>query len=104
VVQLLGVLQRLVSSGNTVVVIEHHLDVIRCADWIIDLGPEGGPAGGQLIARGTPEQVAQVESSHTGRFLRAKLGLGAAAPASQPRKTRKTSLKPKREKRAIAAQ
>jgi excinuclease ABC subunit A len=102
VVQLLGVLQRLVSSGNTVVVIEHHLDVIRCADWVIDLGPEGGPAGGQLIAQGTPEQVAQVESSHTGRFVRAKLGLAAAAPASQPRKTRKAALKPKREKRAIA--
>ncbi|HTV19833.1 MAG TPA: excinuclease ABC subunit UvrA, partial [Polyangiaceae bacterium] len=107
VVQLLGVLQRLVSSGNTVVVIEHHLDVIRCADWIIDLGPEGGPAGGQLIAEGTPDRVARVEASHTGRFLRAKLGMpAAAAPASQPRprKTAKAGVKPKREKRAAAAQ
>jgi excinuclease ABC subunit A len=73
VVQLLGVLQRLVDAGNTVLVIEHHLDVIRAADWIIDLGPEGGPDGGQVLAVGTPEDVAQVEASHTGRFLRDKL-------------------------------
>ncbi|MEY4546389.1 MAG: excinuclease subunit [Pseudomonadota bacterium] len=80
VVQLLGVLQRLVDAGNTVLVIEHHLDVIRAADWIIDLGPEGGPDGGQLLAAGTPEQVAQVEASHTGRFLRAKLTPKPLAP------------------------
>jgi excinuclease ABC subunit A len=97
VVQLLGVLERLVASGNTVVVIEHHLDVIRCADWIIDLGPEGGPDGGRLIAEGTPEQVACVESSHTGRFLRAKLGKPLAPiPASAPRKTAKLRPKSKR--------
>jgi excinuclease ABC subunit A len=97
VVQLLGVLKRLVASGNTVVVIEHHLDVIRCADWIIDLGPEGGPDGGRLIAEGTPEQVACVESSHTGRFLRAKLGKPfAPIPASAPRKTAKLRPKSKR--------
>jgi excinuclease ABC subunit A len=97
VVQLLGVLERLVASGNTVVVIEHHLDVIRCADWIIDLGPEGGPDGGRLIAEGTPEQVASVESSHTGRFLRAKLGKPLAPiPASAPRKTAKLRPKSKR--------
>ncbi len=69
VVQLLDVLKRLVAAGNTVVVIEHHLDVIRCADWIIDLGPEGGPGGGRIIAEGAPEQVALVRESHTGRFL-----------------------------------
>lgn len=68
--RLLHVLQRLVDAGNTVVVIEHNLDVIKMADWIIDLGPEGGAGGGQLIASGTPEQVAEVEGSHTGRFLR----------------------------------
>ena len=74
VVQLLGVLQRLVDAGNSVIVIEHHLDVIRAADWIIDLGPEGGPDGGRLLIAGTPEQVAREASSHTGRFLKTKLG------------------------------
>ncbi len=68
--KLLAVLQRLVDQGNTVVVIEHNLDVIKCADWIIDLGPEGGDAGGWVIAEGTPEQVARVEKSYTGQFLR----------------------------------
>jgi excinuclease ABC subunit A len=68
--RLLDVLHRLVDAGNTVIVIEHNLDVIKTADWIIDLGPEGGDEGGYIIAEGTPEQVAQVEASHTGRFLR----------------------------------
>ncbi len=67
--RLLGVLQRLVDTGNTVLVIEHNLDVVKCADWIIDLGPEGGSGGGMVIAEGTPEQVAKVPESHTGRFL-----------------------------------
>jgi excinuclease ABC subunit A len=67
--KLLTVLQRLVDSGNTVVVIEHNLDVIKCADWILDLGPEGGGAGGMIVAQGTPEEVANVKGSHTGRFL-----------------------------------
>jgi excinuclease ABC subunit A len=62
-------LQRLVNSGNTVVVVEHNLDVIKNADWIIDLGPEGGSAGGQIVAEGRPEQVAKVAASHTGQFL-----------------------------------
>ncbi|MEY4577276.1 MAG: excinuclease subunit, partial [Pseudomonadota bacterium] len=66
---LLGVLMRLVESGNSVVVVEHNLDVIRCADHVIDLGPEGGSGGGELVASGTPEQVAKVKASHTGRFL-----------------------------------
>jgi excinuclease ABC subunit A len=68
--RLLSVLQRLVDAGNTVVVVEHNLDLIRAADWIIDLGPEGGEAGGQLIAEGTPEAVAQAPASFTGAFLR----------------------------------
>ena len=72
--QLLDVLQRLVDKGNTVLVIEHNLDVIKCADRIIDLGPEGGSKGGTIVACGTPEQVAQVEASHTGRFLKDILG------------------------------
>ncbi|MDH3426460.1 MAG: excinuclease ABC subunit A, partial [Acidimicrobiia bacterium] len=72
--KLLGVLQRLVDSGNTVVVIEHNLDVIKTADWVIDLGPEGGEEGGRIIAQGTPEQVAAVPESYTGKFLREVLG------------------------------
>ncbi|NVB41560.1 excinuclease ABC subunit UvrA [Pseudenhygromyxa sp. WMMC2535] len=70
IARLLGVLQRLVEAGNTVVVIEHNLDVIKCADWVIDLGPEGGAGGGLLVAEGTPEELAEVEASHTGQFLR----------------------------------
>ncbi|GAB4130301.1 MAG: excinuclease ABC subunit UvrA [Roseiflexaceae bacterium] len=68
--RLLSVLQRLVDAGNTVLVIEHNLDVIKSADWLIDMGPEGGSGGGQLVASGTPEQVAQVAGSYTGQFLR----------------------------------
>ena len=63
------VLNRLVDSGNTVVVIEHNLDVIKCADWVIDMGPEGGAGGGQVIAEGTPEEVAKMKQSYTGQFL-----------------------------------
>ncbi|MBQ2178742.1 MAG: ATP-binding cassette domain-containing protein, partial [Oscillospiraceae bacterium] len=68
--KLLEVLQRLVDSGNTVLVIEHNLDVIKCADHIIDLGPEGGSGGGTVVATGTPEQVAAVTASYTGQYLR----------------------------------
>ena len=67
--KLLAVLQSLVDKGNSVITIEHNLDVIKCADWIIDMGPEGGSGGGTVIAEGTPEQVAQVKGSHTGAFL-----------------------------------
>ena len=67
--KLLGVLQGLVNKGNTVIVIEHNLDVIASADYIIDMGPEGGRGGGTVVATGTPEEVAGVEASHTGRFL-----------------------------------
>jgi len=75
VAALLRVLQRLVDAGNTVVLIEHHLDLIKCADYIIDLGPAGGDRGGWVVAIGTPEEVAQVDSSFTGQYLREKLGL-----------------------------
>jgi excinuclease ABC subunit A len=64
------VLHRLRDDGNTIVVIEHNLDVIKTADWIVDLGPEGGSGGGEIIATGTPEQVAKIKKSHTGRFLK----------------------------------
>jgi excinuclease ABC subunit A len=79
--KLLEVLQRLVDAGNTVLVIEHNLDVIKQADWIVDLGPEGGEAGGEVIATGTPEEVAEVEASFTGQFLRNVLPAKAAAAA-----------------------
>jgi len=77
--KLLDVLQRLADSGNTVLVIEHNLDVIKQADWIVDLGPQGGEAGGEVIAAGTPEEVAQVEESYTGQFLRSLLERNAVA-------------------------
>jgi excinuclease ABC subunit A len=73
--KLLGVLERLVAQGNTVLVIEHNLDVVKTADWIVDLGPEGGDAGGAVVATGTPEQVARDPASHTGRFLAEVLGI-----------------------------
>ncbi|MEV4187931.1 excinuclease ABC subunit UvrA [Streptosporangium canum] len=72
--RLLGVLGKLVDGGNTVIVIEHNLDVIKTADWLIDMGPEGGSRGGSVLATGTPEEVALVDDSHTGRFLRKILG------------------------------
>lgn len=74
--QLLKVLHRLVDSGNTMVIIEHNLDVIKTADWLIDIGPEGGDAGGQLLAEGTPEQLAKVKESHTGAYLKPLLTRG----------------------------
>jgi excinuclease ABC subunit A len=72
--KLLTVLSRLVDQGNTVLVIEHNLDVIKTADWIIDLGPEGGDAGGMVIVEGSPEVVAKTSDSYTGRFLAPLLG------------------------------
>jgi excinuclease ABC subunit A len=81
--KLIGVLQGLVDKGNTVVVIEHNLDVIKTADWLVDLGPEGGSGGGTVVAEGQPEQVALVEASHTGRFLQPLLGSpGSTAPGT----------------------
>jgi excinuclease ABC subunit A len=81
--KLLGVLQRLVEQGNTVIVIEHNLDVIKTADWVIDLGPEGGNKGGFVVAEGTPEQVTDVAASHTGRFLAPVLA-GRPVPVRDP--------------------
>jgi excinuclease ABC subunit A len=72
--KLLLVLNGLVEKGNTVVVIEHNLDVIKSADWLIDIGPEGGSGGGEIVAAGTPEDVAKVAKSHTGKFLKETLG------------------------------
>jgi excinuclease ABC subunit A len=78
---LIQVLDRLVDAGHTVVVIEHHMDVVKRADWVVDLGPEAGPDGGRVVAQGTPEQVAEVEASHTGRYLRPLLVQPAEALA-----------------------
>ncbi|HPP98941.1 MAG TPA: hypothetical protein PK853_12905, partial [Ottowia sp.] len=75
---LLKVLHQLVDAGNTIVVIEHNLDVIKTADWLIDMGPEGGDGGGTVVAQGTPEQVALNAASHTGRYL-ARLLVAAQA-------------------------
>jgi excinuclease ABC subunit A len=79
--RLLGVLARLVEGGNTVIVIEHNLDVVKSADWVIDLGPEGGDAGGLVVAEGTPEHVAKTDGSYTGKFLAPILGLAEHAVA-----------------------
>jgi excinuclease ABC subunit A len=79
--KLLTVLHKLVDAGNTLIVVEHNLDVIKTADWVIDLGPEGGAAGGYIVAEGRPEQIAKVTQSHTGRFLAKVLG----APPTEPR-------------------
>ena len=93
--KLLAVLGRLVDAGNTIIVIEHNLDVIKTADWIVDLGPEGGPDGGQIVAQGTPERVAKTKSSHTGRYLAKLLSTkskrsrsGNRKPATKNRKRR----------------
>jgi excinuclease ABC subunit A len=74
---LLNVLQRLRDAGNTVVVIEHNLDVVKTADWIIDLGPEGGDGGGRIVAAGTPEKIAATKESYTGRYLATVLGMAS---------------------------
>jgi excinuclease ABC subunit A len=84
--KLLGVLGRLVDAGNTVMVIEHNLDVIKTADWLIDLGPEGGTGGGLVVAEGTPEDVAADVASHTGVFLKPALESRAVQPPKRRRK------------------
>jgi excinuclease ABC subunit A len=88
VAKLLGVLHSLVDKGNTVIVIEHNLDVIKTADWIIDMGPEGGAGGGRIVAEGTPEDVVHVAASHTGTFLRHALDAAGATPAAKPARKR----------------
>ncbi|MCA9795912.1 MAG: excinuclease ABC subunit A, partial [Candidatus Eremiobacteraeota bacterium] len=93
VARLLEVLERLADAGNTVITIEHNLDVIKCADWVIDLGPEGGDRGGEIVAMGTPEQVAEVEASHTGRFLAPMLSRQRVAPTNGVKKKKAKSAR-----------
>jgi excinuclease ABC subunit A len=84
IAKLLAALERLIENGGSLLIIEHNLDVVRAADWVIDLGPEGGALGGEIVAAGTPEEIAQEPRSHTGRYL------GAGTPAQKPKgKTRK---------------
>jgi excinuclease ABC subunit A len=78
IAKLLAAFRKLLQAGHSLLVIEHNLDVIKTADWIVDLGPEGGEEGGQLVAAGTPEQIIKVESSHTARYLRDVLAIGRA--------------------------
>jgi excinuclease ABC subunit A len=88
------VLHRLVDTGNSVIVIEHNLDVVKTADWILDLGPEGGDAGGEIIAQGPPERVARAPGSYTGEFLAGVLGVDPGRPegrAPAPHRRKKTA-------------
>jgi excinuclease ABC subunit A len=104
--RLLGVLQRLAGNGHTLVVIEHNLDVIKCADWIVDLGPEGGDGGGTLVAQGTPEAVAATPGSFTGEYLARMLGSAApakpASTAAKPARAKPASAKPASAKKSAA--
>ena len=102
IAQLLDVLHKLRDQGNTVVVIEHNLDVIKTADWIVDLGPEGGAGGGQIIATGTPEEVAKKRGSHTGKFLKGVLGSGAAEKKVATKAKPRAKAKAKAKRRAKA--
>jgi excinuclease ABC subunit A len=81
----LAVLHRLRDEGNTIIVIEHNLDVIKTADWVVDLGPEGGDGGGRIVAVGTPEQIADNKASYTGHYLQASLGQPRMQPARRRR-------------------
>jgi excinuclease ABC subunit A len=89
--KLLGVLGRLVDQGNTVIVIEHNMDVIKTADWVVDLGPEGGSGGGRIVAEGTPEEIADVPESHTGKFLTAVLSRTDDPPVRPKRRRGKAA-------------
>jgi excinuclease ABC subunit A len=95
---LLDVLHQLVDQGNTVVVIEHNLDVIKTADWIVDLGPEGGSGGGRILVTGTPETVAATPGSHTGRFLASHL-----KPAKTARPKAESNNGKAKQKRKVAS-
>jgi excinuclease ABC subunit A len=92
VAKLLEVLHELADAGNTVVVIEHNLEVIKTADWVIDLGPEGGDGGGRIVAQGTPEDVARVKESYTGQYLRGLLGRRPVGRVKRERGRRRSRI------------
>jgi excinuclease ABC subunit A len=99
--KLLEVLHALVEQGNTVVVIEHNLEVIKTADWVLDLGPEGGDKGGKVVAQGTPEQVAEEPRSYTGGYLKELLAKSVRAePVEAPRRKKRPSSTSMREREA----
>ena len=87
--KLLEVLHELVDQGNTVVVIEHNLEVIKTADWVIDMGPEGGSGGGEIVAQGTPEDIAESKASHTGRFMKEVLARRPLKKEAAPKEAAK---------------
>lgn len=109
--KLIKVLSGLVDKGNSVIVIEHNLDVVKTADWVVDMGPEGGYGGGLVVAEGTPEQVASVGASHTGKFLRDILGADRISdavtspvkPAAKKAPAKKAPAKKATAKKAVAA-
>lgn len=101
--KLLGVVNGLVDKGNTVIVIEHNLDVIKTSDWVVDMGPEGGSGGGTVVAQGTPEEVAQVPESYTGRFLENVLEVPAPPAAAKSKAAKSSSRKPASTKKTAAA-
>src|SRR6202035_1613458 len=101
VAMLLRVFQRLVDAGHSLIVIEHNLEVIKCADWIVDLGPEAGDDGGEVVGAGTPEQIAKIDNSHTGKFLRNVL---SAARTPSPTPTRRAIYRHDEEEFARAAE
>jgi excinuclease ABC subunit A len=102
--KLLGVLTSLVEKGNSVIVIEHNLDVVKTADWVIDMGPEGGSGGGTVVASGTPEEIAAVPESHTGRFLAPLIGQsGHSARSTSRTATRTITNRTKASSRASSA-
>ncbi|HTE69081.1 MAG TPA: excinuclease ABC subunit A, partial [Actinomycetes bacterium] len=101
--KLLGVLHRLVDSGNSVIVIEHNLDVVKTADWVVDLGPEGGHRGGQVVAQGAPERVARTAGSYTGQFLAGSLGLEPVPFADPPAANGAARKRPRRAAKAAKA-
>jgi excinuclease ABC subunit A len=90
--KLLSVINGLVDKGNTVIVIEHNLDVIKTSDWIVDMGPEGGAEGGTVVAEGTPEDVAAVPESYTGKFLAEVVGGGGASDGTRRRSNRRSKV------------
>ena len=97
----MDVLQRLAEGGNTLVIIEHNLDVMKCADWMIDLGPDGGIRGGRVVAVGTPEQIAAHPTSYTGEYLRKVPGIEPVEAGKAPKAAKPSAKKTTRKKETV---